>query len=59
MNTIIYSNNMSNDVVLLSKKDPSVWDKIESVLPQNFDDILKEIRVDTAKRFKKLGIIHD
>ena len=49
--------NVSGDVVLVSKKDPTIWDRVGSFLPENFEKILKEIHGDTHKRFKRLNII--
>ncbi|MFH2106955.1 MAG: AbrB/MazE/SpoVT family DNA-binding domain-containing protein [Candidatus Micrarchaeota archaeon] len=51
--------NLVNDVILVSKKDPSVWDKVQSFLPENFENTLKAIRMDSSKRFKNLGITGD
>ncbi|MBS3067893.1 AbrB/MazE/SpoVT family DNA-binding domain-containing protein [Candidatus Micrarchaeota archaeon] len=49
--------NVVGTTVTISKKDPTIWDKIGSFLPENFEKILREIRGDTTKRFKRLGII--
>ena len=44
--------------ILITKKDPASWNKIKGgFLPKNFPQILKQMRGDTAKRLKRLGIV--
>lgn len=48
--------NLAGDSILISKKDPAVWDRIESFLPADFPRVLTQIRGNTEKRLKRLGI---
>jgi len=49
--------NLVGDAVMLSKKDPKVFDNFESFLPDNFEKILNKIRHDEKERLKRIGII--
>ena len=49
--------NLIGDAVMLSKKDPKVFDNFESFLPDNFEKILNKIRHDEKERLKRIGII--
>ena len=48
--------NIQGDVLMVSKKDARIFDKIESFLPDKFEYILKKIRFDARDRLKRLGI---
>ena len=49
--------NVFKDTLLISKKNPSVFDKFESFLPRNFRDILKKMRTDEKERLERMGVI--
>lgn len=49
--------NVLKDTILISKKNPDVFDKFESFLPSNFKDILKKLRTDEKERLKRLGVV--
>ena len=48
--------NIQGNVLMVSKKDSKVFDKIESFLPDKFEDILKKMRFDARERLKRFGI---
>ena len=48
--------NMAGGMLMVSKKDPLVFDSIKGFLPGKFGAILKKIRSDEKGRFKRLGI---
>ncbi|MBS3105933.1 AbrB/MazE/SpoVT family DNA-binding domain-containing protein [Candidatus Woesearchaeota archaeon] len=48
--------NIQGAVLVVSKKDSRVFDKIESFLPDKFEDIMKKIRFDVKERLKRFGI---
>lgn len=49
--------NRENGLAVIAKKDAEVWSKLGDFLPKNFEKILGEIRQDSAKRFKAVGLI--
>ena len=49
--------NIFKDIILISKKNPHVFDKFGSFLPSNFRDILKKMRTDEKERLKKMEVI--
>ncbi|MBI1935474.1 AbrB/MazE/SpoVT family DNA-binding domain-containing protein [Candidatus Woesearchaeota archaeon] len=49
--------NTLKDTILISKKNPDVFDRFESFLPSNFGTILKKARTDEKERLKRLGVI--
>jgi bifunctional DNA-binding transcriptional regulator/antitoxin component of YhaV-PrlF toxin-antitoxin module len=49
--------NIFKDPILISKKNPDIFDKFESFLPLNFKDILKRMRSDQKERLEKMGVI--
>ncbi|MBI4438586.1 AbrB/MazE/SpoVT family DNA-binding domain-containing protein [Candidatus Woesearchaeota archaeon] len=49
--------NIRGDVLIVSKKDPSVFDNFDEFLPENFEKTLNKIRTDEKERLKRLGII--
>ena len=48
--------NVVNHAILVSKKNPAVFDNFNSFLPENFEQVLKGLRSGTYKRLRKLGI---
>ena len=48
--------NTSGNIILISKKDPSIFEK-HDFLPPNFEKILKKIRNSPEERLKRFGII--
>jgi AbrB family looped-hinge helix DNA binding protein len=52
---VVILNTMDN-LVIIAKRDPLIFDKPLDFLPDNFPKILSHIRKDTKERFKKLGI---
>ena len=48
---------LSGNVLIVSKKDSSVFDDFRSFLPERFESYLKKTRSDEKERLKKLGII--
>jgi len=49
--------NVVGNSIVVSKKDPTVFDRIEGFLPKNFEDALMDMRVNEKKRLKRLGIL--
>ena len=49
--------NVFKDTILISKKNPDVFDRFESFLPSNFKSIIKKLRTDERERLEKLGVI--
>ena len=49
--------NIVGDTVMVSKRDPNIFDKFNDFLPERFDKTLAKIRSDERERLKKLGII--
>lgn len=49
--------NVFKDTLLISKKNPEIFDKFESFLPTNFGDTLKKMRNDQKERLKRMGAI--
>jgi hypothetical protein len=45
-----------DNILVASKRDPKVWDRVGDFLPDNFDKILKKIRSSPEERLKRLGI---
>ena len=48
---------VSDRSIIVTKRDPKVFDEVSGFLPDNFDEILKKIRSDSNERLKRLGII--
>ena len=48
--------NIQGDMLMVSKKDSGVFDKIERFLPDKFEDVLKKIRFDARERLKRFEI---
>lgn len=48
--------NVSGDILMVSKKNSKVFDKVGDFLPERFDRILRKIRSDERERLKRLGI---
>ncbi|MBI4399331.1 hypothetical protein HY570_01150, partial [Candidatus Micrarchaeota archaeon] len=44
--------NISGDILMVSKKDPGVFDNFEDFLPEKFEKTLKKIRSDEKERSK-------
>ncbi|MEK6887373.1 MAG: AbrB/MazE/SpoVT family DNA-binding domain-containing protein [Candidatus Aenigmatarchaeota archaeon] len=49
--------NISGDTVMVSKRDPKIFDKFDDFLPQRFDNVLSKIRLDEKERLRRLGIV--
>ena len=49
--------NLEGGILLVSKRDPKVFDDFEDFLPDNFDKIMKKMRADEKERLKRLGVI--
>lgn len=43
--------------IVIEKIENDIWDDCSDFLPENFEKILKEIRSDATKRFKRMGIL--
>ena len=52
---VVILNTMDN-LIIVAKRDPSIFDKALDYLPDNFPKILSQIRKNAEERFKKLGI---
>jgi AbrB family looped-hinge helix DNA binding protein len=52
---VVILNTMDN-LVIITKRDPKVFEKSLDFLPDNFEKVLSKIRKDADKRFKQLGI---
>ncbi len=48
--------NVMDNILIASKRDPKIWDRVGDFLPDNFDKILKKIRSSPEERLKRLGI---
>jgi hypothetical protein len=44
-------------MIIVKKKDASIWRKCNGFLPKDFDKTLKLLRKDDKNRLKRLGII--
>ncbi|MFQ6074628.1 MAG: AbrB/MazE/SpoVT family DNA-binding domain-containing protein [Candidatus Bathyarchaeia archaeon] len=42
---------------VLEKVEEAVWSDCTGFLPEDFDDVLKKLRMDSRKRFRRLGLI--
>ncbi|MBI5332343.1 MAG: AbrB/MazE/SpoVT family DNA-binding domain-containing protein [Candidatus Aenigmarchaeota archaeon] len=49
--------NIEGDVLMISKRNPMVFDDFEDFLPERFDKTMKKIRSDEKDRLKRLGIV--
>ena len=49
--------NRLGNIILVSKKDPSIFDRFNDFLPEKFDRTLAKIRSDEKERLKRLGIV--
>ena len=49
--------NIDGDILMISKRNPKVFDDFEEFLPERFDKTMKKIRSDEKDRLKRLGII--
>ena len=43
-------------VALISKQDPTVWDRAGDFLPEDFEATMAALRADTTERLRRLGI---
>jgi len=48
---------LEGDRIIIQRVDESVWDKCTGFLPEKFEKTLTSLQKNSAKRFKKLGII--
>lgn len=49
--------NRFGDMIVIEKKRKDFWKERESILPENFEKTLKELRKDSTKRYKRLKLI--
>ena len=49
--------NRLGSIILVSKKDPDIFDRFSDFLPERFDKTLAKIRSDERERLKRLGIV--
>jgi len=49
--------NIQGGILVISKKDPKVFDDFDDFLPQRFESTIKKLRLDERERLKRLGII--
>jgi bifunctional DNA-binding transcriptional regulator/antitoxin component of YhaV-PrlF toxin-antitoxin module len=49
--------NVFKDTILISKKNPEIFDKFESFLPPNFRGMLKKMRANEKERLGRMGVI--
>lgn len=49
--------NISGDSVMVSKRDPKIFDRFDDFLPERFDKVLRKIRSDEKERLRRLGIV--
>ncbi|MBI2675060.1 MAG: AbrB/MazE/SpoVT family DNA-binding domain-containing protein [Candidatus Aenigmarchaeota archaeon] len=49
--------NVIGNMIMASKRDPSVFDK-RDFLPENFEKVIRNIRSSPEGRLKRFGIIH-
>lgn len=49
--------NISGGVLMVSKRDPKIFDKFDDFLPERFDKIIRKIRSDEKERLRRLGIV--
>ena len=49
--------NRLGSIILVSKKDPGIFDRFNDFLPERFDKTLAKIRSDERERLKRLGIV--
>ena len=43
--------------IVIEKIENDIWDDCSDFLPENFEKVLQEIRSDSSKRFKQMGIL--
>lgn len=48
--------NVMDSILVASKRDPKIWNKVGDFLPDNFEKILEKIRKTPEERLKRLGI---
>ena len=49
--------NVTGDIIMISKKNSSVFDNFDDFLPAGFEKTLKKMRSDEKERLKRLGVI--
>ena len=49
--------NVLKDTILISKKNPKIFDTFDSFLPSNFENTLKKLRRGERDRLKRMGVI--
>ncbi|MBI4450491.1 hypothetical protein HY642_00825 [Candidatus Woesearchaeota archaeon] len=49
--------NVVGNQAIVTKRDPRVFDRLRSFLPQNFDALLKKLRAAPEGRLRRLGIL--
>ena len=49
--------NVLGKTAVVAKRDPSVFDRVKSFLPENFEAVLKKIRAMPEARLRRLGIL--
>jgi AbrB family looped-hinge helix DNA binding protein len=43
--------------IMIEKADEDTWKDCTNFLPEDFDKLLKSLRYDLTKRFKRLGLV--
>ena len=49
--------NVSDDLIMITKKDEKVWDEARDFLPENFNEVLSKIRQNSTDRLKEMGVV--
>lgn len=49
--------NIIKDTILISKKNPGIFDNFESFLPSDFERTLRKTRTDEKERLKRMGVV--
>lgn len=53
----VLSLNISDDLIMITKKDEKVWDEARDFLPKNFNEVLSKIRKNPTARLKEIGVV--
>ena len=48
--------NVISDMIIISKKNSTIFDNFESFLPKNFNNVMKKLRSNGKNRLEKLGV---
>jgi len=48
---------LEGDKIVITRFSEEIWENCTDFLPENFDKILANLREDSMKRFKRLGIL--